>query len=157
MSDDSGRDERGRWLPGTSGNPKGRPPTGETFLTLINGALGRELETHAGVKMTVKEFISQIIAGVLVNGRYTFLNGEELQVSSRDLLPFLLNVLKRLEPGTTQVDVTSGGERIDFSKMDSSELAQLFAREVAGLVSDDGGDEAARDYAEDSKSGSDAR
>jgi hypothetical protein len=43
----SNRDENGRWLPGTSGNPDGRPPKGDSMTEILE-RLGKDTDGYTG-------------------------------------------------------------------------------------------------------------
>jgi hypothetical protein len=139
---ESPRDDLGRFRPGHSGNPKGRPPGSQNFSTMVTEALAAELKAETGETLTLKEYMSQVVAGILVNGTYRTLDGENIKVSSRDLLPFLMNVWKKLEPNTHQIDLTTGGEKIDFSRLDDKELRGFIEGSIAEtLISGVGSEE----------------
>ena len=53
------RDEQGKWLPGTSGNPNGRPPSGQAFSDLLRKE-AENIDPDAGLSN------SEIIAKALI-------------------------------------------------------------------------------------------
>ena len=54
------RDDKGRWIPGTSGNPNGRPPSGKAFSDLLRQE-AEEIDVDTGLTN------AQIIAKALVS------------------------------------------------------------------------------------------
>ena len=60
----SGRDSGGRWKPGQSGNPHGRPPKAESWATLFDDELSRLCDVIDGgekVRVSVKRAIVKLL------------------------------------------------------------------------------------------------
>ncbi len=55
------RDERGRWRPGYSGNPRGRPPKGQALSEHLRNVLAEEVETVGGCRVTRARLLAKAL------------------------------------------------------------------------------------------------
>ena len=131
------RDELGRIVPGSASlNPDGRPLGAKSFTSLVVEAMERKM---AGSDYSRNDFLAEALAELMVTGKFTTVEGAEIRPRSGDFLNFLLSVWKKLEPGTTAIDITTGGKRLDFSRMEDDELRRIIEGTIGSSFSSDGG------------------
>lgn len=144
------RDDLGRWAPGSSGNPAGRPQNPASLNYLLNDVFEYEAITEQGI-MTHKEWLSYAIREALTTGNMPFKNGGSMRIGSAELLVMLRWFYNRLEPESNRLDITSGGERIDFSGFSNDELENFVSSQIASTFAGTSGDGESGDSAEDTE------
>jgi hypothetical protein len=63
-----GRDEEGKFLPGVSGNPAGKPKGIKHMTTLVKEALKKMAETDDGKKVVIEKALSETIVKLALEG-----------------------------------------------------------------------------------------
>lgn len=141
------RDDHGRIVEGSGPlNPEGRPKGAKSFTTLVVEAMERKI----GEEKTYNEFLAEALAEFLVTGTFTTVDGTTIHPRSGDFLNFIMSVWKKLEPGTTRIDLTSAGERLDFGGMNDDELQEFIQSRIRESGSGFSGSGAPRADSEDS-------
>jgi len=64
----NGRDEKGRWLPGHSGNPRGRPRKGRALSEHLRAVLGEEVEAPDGRRVTRARLLAEVLVSAALGG-----------------------------------------------------------------------------------------
>jgi len=62
------RDERGRWRPGHSGNPRGRPRKGQALSEHLRAVLAEEVETADGCRKTRARLVAEALVAKAIEG-----------------------------------------------------------------------------------------
>jgi len=62
------RDDRGRWRPGCSGNPRGRPRRGESLAELLRSVLAEKVEIEGGRRVTRARLVAETLVAKAIEG-----------------------------------------------------------------------------------------
>lgn len=104
----------GKFKPGQSGNPNGRPKK-ERALTAILEAAGDTKVTVNGKTITGKQLLANLLWEITRTGKATFPDGRVLQTDPSDWLQVVQFLYKHIDgPPPQNVDVTSAGEQLNL-------------------------------------------
>jgi len=97
---------------GQSGNPNGRPPKNRALTDLLEAAGNVTIERD-GKKVARKRVLSSFAWELLTTGEAVLPSGRVLTLAPEDWLGLYKWVYQHIDgPARSEVDVTSGGEKI---------------------------------------------
>jgi hypothetical protein len=112
----------GRWKPGESGNPKGRPPKGLALTELLESELNKTALDIDGKRHQNKRILARVAIEAATTGSVTFTKvsktGEAHNVTERidprDWMTWAKYVIDRIDgPAKQRVDVTTNDESLN--------------------------------------------
>ncbi|HET8707608.1 MAG TPA: DUF5681 domain-containing protein [Pseudomonadales bacterium] len=103
----------GRFQPGQSGNPKGRPPKDRALTALLEKA-GKKTITNDGRKVARNRVLASKLWELATTGE-TELDGKKLELAPADWLDVVQFLYKHIDgPPKQNLDVTSGGDALQI-------------------------------------------
>jgi len=99
------------WVPGHSGNPKGRPKKGRTYADLIDKAMSKTMRV-GGKRIARKRVMAKLLAEIATEGKAVFEDGTSVKFTEADeWTTYVMRLLKHLEGDPpAQHDVLVDGE-----------------------------------------------
>lgn len=101
-----------KWQPGQSGNPAGRPPKSRA-LTAILEAAGNKTVQDADKRVARKRLLARMLWEISTTGKTRMPDGTVLILEPAEWLTLVKFIYSHIDgPPKSEIDVTSGGERI---------------------------------------------
>jgi hypothetical protein len=125
----------GRWKPGQSGNPNGRPKKGLALTELLERELNKAAPDIDGKRHQNKRILARLAIEAVTTGCVTFVkvskSGEQhvvtQQIDPRDWMTWAKYVIDRIDgPAKQRMDVTTNDESLN----DSGTLTDNQRREI---------------------------
>lgn len=130
MAETSGvkRDAFGRFVPGTSPNPHGRPRGGKALTDLIKLKFAEPMEVWFDGRLTLqqrKEVMADCLAQLISTGKVKLPDrmvegklekGIEFKYNGDEWLKHLIKVLRYVEPPVQEVEVSGGVDGVVFDR-----------------------------------------
>lgn len=97
------------WKPGQSGNPRGRPPNERALTKLVERALSKSVD-YKGKRTARKRVMADILAEAATTGKVTFPDGEELELSGKEWIDFVMKAMDHIDgPARRELDLNVDG------------------------------------------------
>lgn len=105
------------WKPGESGNPAGRPQSGEALTEILRFFADDKINFTPGTRLTEKKiWLARMVWDGLVKGKVKFPDGRIIELESDEWLNMVKWIHNRLDGTPRQsMDVTSGNESLSGS------------------------------------------
>jgi hypothetical protein len=102
------------WKPGESGNPNGRPLKNRALTTILEQAGNRTiLDATTGKAHARKRILARLVWQLATEGKVTLPNNANLVLDPADWIGLVKWIYQHVDgPPKSEVDVTSGGEKI---------------------------------------------
>jgi hypothetical protein len=114
------------WLPGQSGNPKGRPKKDRALTAILEAAGSKTVILGDGSHVTRKRLMADMLWRAVQEGEIVLPGGKKMIIAPNDWFDTVQFLYKHIDgPPVQGLDVTSGGEKIATS--DPAEIAQKVA------------------------------
>lgn len=96
---------KGRFQPGQSGNPSGRPPKSRALSDLLAKALSASVPTDGG-RVAGKRLLAKLVAEGITTGKVTFPGEEKSILGIKDWIEFVKWAYGYLEPPAQRHELT---------------------------------------------------
>ena len=124
------------WKPGQSGNPNGRPPKQRALTEILERAGGRTVEIE-GKKVSGRRLVARMAWEGLTTGIVTFPDDKILTLSPTDWKDLLKWIYTHVDgPPKTELDVTSGGERLNMIEVTAVDYRAAITSLAPGPMGD---------------------
>jgi hypothetical protein len=121
----------GRFQPGQSGNPSGRPPKSRALSDLLIKALNKTVETPLG-RVAGKRLLARMVAQALTKGQVQFPQDEKPSIISvKDWLEFVKWSYQYLEPPVQKIAPTTPDGDNPYMGAEAGDLIEL-ANKISG-------------------------
>lgn len=134
------------WKPGQSGNPKGRPPKQRALTTILEKAGNRTMPVGDKRKGR-KHVLAEMLWSAVTTGKLIFPAESEadepkvLELDGDDWFDVVQFLYKHIDgPARSEVDVTSGGEKLTLSADVLAAINKQAAAELAAWEADEADD-----------------
>lgn len=120
---------KGKFQPGQSGNPAGRPPKSRALADLLNRALSKTIDTPDG-RVSRKRLLASLVAEAVTTARVQFPGDEKPSfLTAKDWVEFVKWAYQYLDPSVSRSELTGkdGGpiavsmSWADFIKIDEAD------------------------------------